>query len=68
MCLERLLLTTLDPESGKQRVWQFRSSTTEDRDMWVAALQAAKDKHNGGSLGSKLQAFRSSASPGASEE
>ena len=65
---ERLLLTTIDPESGKQRVWQFRSSTTEDRDMWVAALQAAKDKHNGASLGSKLQAFRGSASPGASEE
>merc|ERR1711871_1030846 len=42
---ERLLMMTSDPESGKQRQWQFRASTTEDRDKWVAALRMAKDKY-----------------------
>eukprot|EP01045_Picozoa_sp_COSAG04_P014586 COSAG04_NODE_1101_length_8253_cov_2.646309_4_plen_219_part_00 len=40
-----LLLTTSDPQSGKQRVWHFVSSTADDRDMWVASLLAAKE-HN----------------------
>ena len=44
---ERLLMTTQDPETGKQREWQFRTSTTEDRDKWVAVLQMAQDKFVG---------------------
>ena len=39
-----LFLATKDPQSGKHRVWEFHSSTIEDRDMWVVSLRAAKEQ------------------------
>ena len=64
---ERLLMTTEDPETGKQRTWQFRSSTTEDRDKWVAVLNMAKDKFVGRNMGSLLGGLRGSQAPTAEE-
>jgi hypothetical protein len=68
---ERLLMTTQDPETGKEREWQFRSSTTEDRDKWVAVLEMAQDKFVGKTMGSLLGGLRASqapAQPGGSAE
>jgi hypothetical protein len=63
---ERLLMTTQDPETGKERQWQFRASTTEDRDQWVAVLKMAQDKYVGKTMGSLLGGLRQSG-PGAAQ-
>ena len=61
-------MTTQDPETGKQRQWQFRASTTEDRDKWVAVLEMAQDKFVGKTMGSLLGGLRQSQATGGSEE